>query len=112
MICIEKGPLLNELQNMIDGLDGKPWSKRDKVRELTRLRVFIQTRDEIDPCDPNYVHALPARMITELEPLIPHGSIGKENYYCGNCKTRVKKQDNYCRRCGYAFTEDDEDGMV
>ena len=49
MICIEKAPLLNELQNMIDGLDGKPWSKRDKVRELTRLRVFIQTRDEIDP---------------------------------------------------------------
>ena len=51
-------------------------------------------------------------MIREMEPIIPFGKITKENFYCGNCKERVKKKDSYCRKCGCQFEKEDDENVV
>ena len=81
--------------------------KRDKIMILGGLITEINELEEFDPFneDPDKFYSPPAKMIKELEPLVPHGAIGKENFYCGHCKTRVKQKDKYCRKCGHRFEE-------
>ena len=112
-ICIEKAPVMNALNNLEDALRViKAIPVKRRVVIMDCLKNDIESLPEIDPdyVDPDAYVVPETEMIEELEPIIPYGSIGKSNYYCQNCKTRVKKKDRFCRGCGYKFRKDDENG--
>lgn len=111
MIYVKREPILDALNELYEKVDGKFLSKAEKQRVLTELILMVNGLEEFDPYneDPDNFYAPPARKIAELEPLVMGSRIGKENYYCSNCKTRVKQKDAYCRHCGHKFEEDGED---
>ena len=105
MIMIAKEPILTALNTLYSKIDGTVWRKRDKIMILGKLITLVNNEEEFDPYheDPDNFYAPPAKMIKELEPIVPHSAIGKENFYCSHCKTRVKQKDLYCRKCGHKF---------
>lgn len=105
MIFIEKEPVIKELNRLYNEINAKAWGKKDKIMMLGNLITMVNGLQEVDPYaeDPENFWSPPAEMVKELEPITPHSIIGKENFYCGNCKTRVKQKDCYCRKCGHRF---------
>lgn len=110
MIYVKREPILEALNGLYEKVDGKFLSKAEKQRVLTELILMVNGLEEFDPYneDPDNFYTPPARKIVELEPLVMGSRIGKENYYCSNCKTRVKQKDAYCRHCGHKFEEDND----
>lgn len=108
MICVEKQPIIDRLNEVINNLDGSKWTKQIKILQFTNIRDYVVTMEEhdIEATRPT------AKMVMEMEPIIPFGKITKENFYCGNCKERVKKKDSYCRNCGYQFEKEDDGNVV
>lgn len=109
MICVEKQPIIDRLNKVIDNLDGTKWTKQIKILQFTNIRDYVVTMEEHDT-EEFTTHT--AKMIREMEPIIPFGKITKENFYCGNCKERVKKKDSYCRKCGYKFEKEADENVV
>lgn len=62
--------------------------------------------DLLKVVDENTIEDKVTRKVMELEPIMRGCQIGKENYYCEHCKTRVKRKDRFCRGCGYEFREE------
>jgi len=108
MICIEKQPIIDRLNEVINNLDGTKWTKQIKILQFTNIRDYVVTMEEHDI----EVTRATAKMIREMEPIIPFGKITKENFYCGNCKERVRKKDSYCRKCGCQFEKEDDENVV
>ena len=84
--------------------DSQHWGKSKKVEVLSGLLFGLEELEVYDTC--KYT----AQKVAELEPITPYSAIGKDNYYCSNCKARVKRKDRYCRNCGYEFEREDQDG--
>lgn len=105
MIFVEREPILEALNKCYEKTDGKYLSKTEKLAILQGLIDLVSSLEGFDPYneDPDHFYAPPAHIVTELEPIAPHGKIGKENYYCSHCKERVKRKDHYCRHCGHDF---------
>jgi len=105
MICVEKDPIIQKINFAINHATGKSWSKRDKLAALNELLLFVEHLNEIDPegVDPDNFYSPSSKMVAELEPIIPYGSIGKINYHCEYCGERVQREDRYCRKCGHKF---------
>lgn len=93
------------LNEMIRTADSRNWGKSKKVEVFSGL-LFGLEELEIHDTD---THT--ARKVTELESIAPYSAIGKDNYYCGNCKTRVKRKDNFCRNCGFEFEKGDDENV-
>lgn len=110
MICIEKEPVMkivSMLEQMLKTTKVSKAIQKDFI-ELVRMKLDGLPVIDTEYVDPDTFVTPKTDMVEELEPLIPYGSIGKPNYYCGNCKTRVKQKDHYCRRCGYTFRGKEE----
>lgn len=113
MICIEKDPVLK----VIDTVDGFLEINKHYVAQRFRtviidtLRNTVNNLPEIDPqsVDPADYKPPVTEMVEELVSMAPYSKIGAPGYFCANCKTRVKKKDCFCRKCGYKFEEDSDD---
>jgi len=105
MIYVDREPILAALNEQYAKVHGKPQTKQERQEIFKGLIDLVSGLEEFDPFneDPDKFYSPPAEKIVELEPLILGSRIGKENYYCSNCKTRVKQKDAYCRKCGHQF---------